>query len=75
MTPEALPRMTKYGLMPDGEGWFGVSAREIRWRECGPLGVYCDFEHGCPAQLGVADLKRAEGRRAARMKRLAKKPA
>jgi len=36
--------MTKYGFMPDGEGWFVVSAREIRWREWGPLGVYCDFE-------------------------------
>ena len=30
--------------MPDGEGWFVVSAREIRWRDWGPLGAYCDFE-------------------------------
>ena len=30
--------------MPDGEGWFVVNAREIRWRDWGPLGVYCDFE-------------------------------
>jgi uncharacterized cupin superfamily protein len=30
--------------MPDGDGWFVVNAREIRWREWGPLGVYCDFE-------------------------------
>jgi uncharacterized cupin superfamily protein len=36
--------MTKFGFMPDGEGWFVVNAREIRWREWGPLGVYCDFE-------------------------------
>lgn len=36
--------MTKYGLTPDGEGWFVVNAREARWREWGPLGVYCDFE-------------------------------
>ena len=36
--------MTKFGYMPDGEGWFVVSAGEIRWREWGPLGVYCDFE-------------------------------
>jgi uncharacterized cupin superfamily protein len=36
--------MTKYGFMPDGEGWFVVSAREIRWRDWGSLGVYCDFE-------------------------------
>lgn len=44
MTPEAPLRMTKFGFMPDGEGWFLVSAREIRWREWGPLGTYCDFE-------------------------------
>jgi uncharacterized cupin superfamily protein len=36
--------MTKYGLMPDGEGWFVVNARSIRWRDTGPLGFYCDFE-------------------------------
>jgi uncharacterized cupin superfamily protein len=36
--------MTKYGLMPDGEGWFVVNAREARWRDWGPLGFGCDFE-------------------------------
>ena len=44
MVSEALLRTTRYGLMPDGEGWFVVNAREIRWREWGPLGIYCDFE-------------------------------
>jgi uncharacterized cupin superfamily protein len=44
MVDEAPLRTTKYGLAPDGEGWFVVSAREIRWRKWGPLGVYCDFE-------------------------------
>ena len=42
--PEAPLRLTKHGYMPDGEGWFVVSAREIRWREWERLGVYCDFE-------------------------------
>ena len=42
--PEAPLRTTKYGLAPDGDGWFVVSAREIRWRESGPFGIYCDFE-------------------------------
>jgi uncharacterized cupin superfamily protein len=42
--PEAPLRMTKYGLAPDGEGWFVVSAREARWRDTGPLGRYCNFE-------------------------------
>jgi uncharacterized cupin superfamily protein len=44
VVPEAPLRMTKFGYMPDGEGWFVVSAREIRWREWEKLGVYCDFE-------------------------------
>jgi uncharacterized cupin superfamily protein len=44
VTPEAPLRMTKFGYMPDGDGWFVVSAREIRWREWEKLGVYCDFE-------------------------------
>jgi uncharacterized cupin superfamily protein len=44
MVPEAPLRETKYGLAPDGDGWFVVNARESRWREWGPLGSYCDFE-------------------------------
>jgi quercetin dioxygenase-like cupin family protein len=44
VVPEAPLRMTKYGLAPDGEGWFVVNAREARWRDWGPLGSYCDFE-------------------------------
>ena len=42
--PEAPLRETKFGLVPDGDGWFVVNAREIRWRDTGPLGLYCDFE-------------------------------
>ena len=42
--PEAPLRTTKYGLAPDGEGWFVVNAREARWRDTGPLGRYCNFE-------------------------------
>lgn len=42
--PEAPLRMTKNGLAPDGRGWFVVNARESRWRDGGPLGVYCTFE-------------------------------
>ena len=44
MVPEASLRTTKYGLAPDGEGWFVVSARESRWRDYGPLGLGCNFE-------------------------------
>jgi uncharacterized cupin superfamily protein len=36
--------MTKNGLVPDETGWFVMNARESRWRDGGPLGVYCTFE-------------------------------
>jgi uncharacterized cupin superfamily protein len=42
--PEAPLRSTKYGLVPDGEGWFVLSARDNRWRDYGPLGTACNFE-------------------------------
>jgi uncharacterized cupin superfamily protein len=42
--PEAPLRATKYGLAPDGDGWFVLNARESRWRDYGPLGTACDFE-------------------------------
>ncbi len=44
VVPEAPLEMTKFGLRPGGEGWFVVSAREIRWRDTGGLGAFCDFE-------------------------------
>jgi uncharacterized cupin superfamily protein len=42
--PEAPLRMSKNGLVVDGEGWFVVNARESRWKAEGPLGSYCTFE-------------------------------
>jgi len=36
--------MTRNGLVADVDGWFVVNARESRWRDEGPLGVYCTFE-------------------------------
>ena len=51
---EAPLRQTKYGLVPDGDGWFVLNARETRWRDYGPLGVTCDFEGKRPfKQLGI----------------------
>lgn len=44
MASEASLRVTRSGLAPEGEGWFIVNARESRWRDGGPLGVYCTFE-------------------------------
>lgn len=43
-TPEAPLRETKNGLVADVDGWFVLNARESRWRDEGPLGVYCTFE-------------------------------
>ena len=44
VVPEAPLEMTKFGLRPGGQGWFVVSAREIRWRDTGRFGAFCDFE-------------------------------
>ncbi|HET8605555.1 MAG TPA: cupin domain-containing protein [Gaiellaceae bacterium] len=41
---EAPLRLSKNGLVVDGDGWFVVNARESRWRDEGPLGAYCTFE-------------------------------
>jgi uncharacterized cupin superfamily protein len=52
--PEAPLRRTKYGLVPDVDGWFVVNARETRWRDYGPLGAACNFEGKRPfKQLGL----------------------
>jgi uncharacterized cupin superfamily protein len=32
-----------HGLVPAGEGWFVVNARDARWLDDGPLGVYTPF--------------------------------
>ena len=41
---EAPLRMSKNGLVVDGDGWFVVNAAESRWKDEGPLGSYCTFE-------------------------------
>ena len=37
-------RMSKNGLVVDGDGWFVLNARESRWKHEGPLGSFCSFE-------------------------------
>jgi uncharacterized cupin superfamily protein len=52
--PEARLRATRFGPVPDGDGWFVLNARETRWRDYGPLGVNCDFQGKRPfPQLGI----------------------
>jgi uncharacterized cupin superfamily protein len=54
MVLEAPLRTTKYGLVADVEGWFVVNAKDARWRDSGPFGVYCDFEGKRPfRQMGI----------------------
>jgi uncharacterized cupin superfamily protein len=51
---EAPLRRTQYGLVPEGDGWFVLNARDTRWRDYGPLGAACDFEGKRPfKQLGI----------------------
>ena len=42
--PEAPVRMSRNGLVVDGDGWFVVNAREARWKDEGELGSFCTFE-------------------------------
>jgi len=43
MVPEAPLKRTDGGLVPEGEGWFVLNAREARWLE-GEFGAYTRFE-------------------------------
>lgn len=43
MVPEAKLERTEAGLVPNGEGWFVVNAREALWRK-GEFGSYTRFE-------------------------------
>lgn len=44
MVREAALRDSGEGLVPAGEGWFVVNARDARWRDGDPLGKVCFFE-------------------------------
>jgi len=42
--PEAQLVATERGLVPTGQGWFVVNARETQWWERDGRGVLCEFE-------------------------------
>ena len=42
--PEAPLEKTEHGLVPAGEGWFVLNARDAAWRERGPRGRLTVFE-------------------------------
>jgi uncharacterized cupin superfamily protein len=54
MVPEARLEPTEHGLVPNGDGWFILNAREAGWRHAEGRGAICEFE-GEPAfsQLGI----------------------
>jgi uncharacterized cupin superfamily protein len=44
MVPEASLVTTRHGLVPKGQGWFVLNARETQWWERRGRGVLCEFE-------------------------------
>jgi uncharacterized cupin superfamily protein len=54
MIPESKLEPSEHGLVPKGEGWFVVNAREARWRHAEGRTAVCWFE-GEPdfPQLGI----------------------
>jgi uncharacterized cupin superfamily protein len=44
VVPEAELVSTERGLVPKGEGWFVLNARETQWWERDGRGVLCEFE-------------------------------
>jgi uncharacterized cupin superfamily protein len=62
MVPETRLESTEHGLVPKGEGWFVLNAREARWRHAEGRGAVCAFE-GEPefSQLGINPFVLAPG--------------
>jgi uncharacterized cupin superfamily protein len=62
MVPEAPFGSTEHGLVPTGDGWFVLNAREGRWLHGEGRGAYCRFE-GEPefSQLGIRLVSLAPG--------------
>jgi uncharacterized cupin superfamily protein len=54
MVPESRLESTEYGLVPKGDGWFVLNAREASWWHAPGRSAVCDFE-GEPdfSQLGI----------------------
>ncbi|HET7856000.1 MAG TPA: cupin domain-containing protein [Gaiellaceae bacterium] len=54
MVPEARLESTEHGLVPDGDGWFVVNARDACWTEREGQGVRSTFEGETEfSQLGI----------------------
>jgi uncharacterized cupin superfamily protein len=44
MVPEARLEQSEHGLVPKGEGWFVVNARDVVWYDRGPRGRVMTFD-------------------------------
>ena len=44
MVPEAPLEQTEHGLVPTGEGWFVLNAKDARWAHAEGRSAFCDFE-------------------------------
>jgi uncharacterized cupin superfamily protein len=44
MVPEAQLEPTEHGLLPKGDGWFVLNARDAAWRHIPGRSAVCDFE-------------------------------
>jgi uncharacterized cupin superfamily protein len=44
VVPEAELQQTEHGLVPTGDGWFVLNARDSRWYHGESRGAFCDFE-------------------------------
>ena len=54
MVPEAPLEETEHGLVPKGDGWFVLNAREARWYHADGRGSFCDLEGDQESwQLGI----------------------
>ena len=42
--PEAMLKKTELGLVPEGEGWFVLNARDVTWIRSEERGQDTDFE-------------------------------
>jgi uncharacterized cupin superfamily protein len=52
--PEARLEQTEHGLVPSGDGWFVLNARDARWYHAPGRTAICDFEGETEfAQVGV----------------------
>jgi uncharacterized cupin superfamily protein len=62
MVPESRLESTEHGLVPQGEGWFVLNARDAVWRPSEGRGAYCIFE-GEPefSQIGIHVVTLAPG--------------